>query len=208
MPLIDRVIGNAVQTDIAVGPGLNAGPLDALVEVSRLARREVIDITGRSAGSPGVHAYTDIAKRNPFFRVNHFPVLVFIGRSERDVRVTCDHVLPGARIAFLKGQSLRVDRRSEARADFPSATGRNTSARTTTPSSMVMPTSQSMSMLSRSTAIPRHSLPWAVFSPATRAGTPKSDRIKAACWRTFCNSLTTAFKPVRIICEHVRRHQS
>ena len=46
VPLVDAVIRNAVQADIAVGPGLNASPLDALVEIARLARRKVIDITG------------------------------------------------------------------------------------------------------------------------------------------------------------------
>src|ERR1700733_1228890 len=43
VPLVDAVIRHAVQADIAVGPGLNAGPLDALIEIAGLARRNMID---------------------------------------------------------------------------------------------------------------------------------------------------------------------
>src|SRR5262245_3781458 len=38
MPLIDRVIGDAVETDFAVAPWLNARPLDAIVKIFGLAR--------------------------------------------------------------------------------------------------------------------------------------------------------------------------
>src|SRR5499433_4532668 len=33
VPLVDAVIGNAVEPDLAVGPGLHAGPFDAVVEI-------------------------------------------------------------------------------------------------------------------------------------------------------------------------------
>src|SRR5882724_2516522 len=51
VPLVDAVIGNSVQADLAARPGLNARPFDAEVEVLRFARREVIDVTGRAARS-------------------------------------------------------------------------------------------------------------------------------------------------------------
>src|SRR5829696_5115683 len=38
VPLVDAVIGDAVEPDLAVRPGLHAGPLDAIVEVLGLAR--------------------------------------------------------------------------------------------------------------------------------------------------------------------------
>ena len=44
MPLVDAVVGDAVQADLAVGPRLHAGPFDAVVEIERLARREMIDV--------------------------------------------------------------------------------------------------------------------------------------------------------------------
>ncbi len=46
MPLVDGVIGDAVEADITVAPGLDAGPFDALIKVAGLAGREVIDVPG------------------------------------------------------------------------------------------------------------------------------------------------------------------
>src|SRR5207244_3711469 len=51
-PLVHRVVRNTVQPDLAVAPGLGSGPLNAVVEVLRLARRKVLDIAGRAAGAP------------------------------------------------------------------------------------------------------------------------------------------------------------
>src|SRR5262245_41002484 len=43
VPLVDGVVGDAAQPDLAVAPGLAGGPFDAVVEVPRLARGEVVD---------------------------------------------------------------------------------------------------------------------------------------------------------------------
>src|SRR5579864_1193149 len=43
LPLVDAVIRDAAETDLAVRPRLPCRPLDAFIEISRLARREVID---------------------------------------------------------------------------------------------------------------------------------------------------------------------
>src|ERR1700688_1375139 len=54
VPLIDAIIRDTVQADVAVGPRLNAGPLDALIAIAGLTRRKVIDISRRSAGAAGI----------------------------------------------------------------------------------------------------------------------------------------------------------
>ncbi len=51
LPLVDAVVGNAVEADLAVRPGLDAGPFDAVVEVLGLARREMIDEARRAAAA-------------------------------------------------------------------------------------------------------------------------------------------------------------
>src|SRR5262245_25487934 len=51
VPLVHAVIGDAVQADLAAGPRLHARPLDAVVEILRFPRREVVYIAGRAAGA-------------------------------------------------------------------------------------------------------------------------------------------------------------
>src|SRR5215510_7193185 len=48
VPLIDGVIGNTVEPDLAVRPRLRRGPFDAVVEILGFARREMIDETRRA----------------------------------------------------------------------------------------------------------------------------------------------------------------
>src|SRR5262249_9589021 len=50
VPLVYAVIGNPVETHLAVRPGLHTRPFNAIVEILRLARREMIDMAGRTAG--------------------------------------------------------------------------------------------------------------------------------------------------------------
>ncbi len=83
LPLVDPVIGDAIQPDLAVRPALDAGPLDASVEVARLARREMIDMAGRPPGAAQIDANAGIAMRHPLLGVDHFPVLVLVGRAMR-----------------------------------------------------------------------------------------------------------------------------
>jgi hypothetical protein len=108
VPLIDAVVRNAVEPDLAVRPRLHAGPFDALVEIFRLARREMIDHAGRAAGAAGIDAHAGIVMRHPFLRIDHFPALVEIAGARRDVGMLFRHALPRARIAVLEGEALGV----------------------------------------------------------------------------------------------------
>src|SRR5581483_5586587 len=51
LPLVDGVVGDAAQAHLAVRPWLRPGPLDAIVEVLRFARRPMLDMTGRAAAA-------------------------------------------------------------------------------------------------------------------------------------------------------------
>src|SRR6266478_1198087 len=108
MPLIDGVIGDTVEPDLAVRPRLRAGPFDAVVEVLGLAGREMIDETGRAPASAGIDAHAGIVVRHPFLRIDNFPALVEVARSGGDVGVLLDHALPGARIPVLEGEALGI----------------------------------------------------------------------------------------------------
>ena len=108
VPLVGREIGNSVEPDFAGRPGLYAGPLDAVVEILGLARRERIDDAGRTAGAAAVDAHDRIVVRHPFLRVDHFPALVEVAGSRGDVGMFFRHALPGARIAVLEGEVLGV----------------------------------------------------------------------------------------------------
>src|SRR6266403_771498 len=108
VPLVDGVIGDAAQADLAARPGLHARPLDALVQVLRLARREMLDAAGWAAGAARVDPQTGVALRHPFLGVDDFPVLVFVRRARGDLGMLADHALPGARVAVLEGEPLRI----------------------------------------------------------------------------------------------------
>ncbi len=108
VPLVDAVIGDAVEADLAARPRLHAGPLDAVVEILGLARREVIDEPRRAAGAARVDAHADIIVRHPLLRIDDFPVLILVGRAGGDVGVLVDHALPRARVAVLEGEVLGV----------------------------------------------------------------------------------------------------
>src|ERR1017187_5153305 len=51
LPLVDGVVRDAAQSDLAVRPRLHARPLDAIVKVLGLARRPVLDVAGRAAAA-------------------------------------------------------------------------------------------------------------------------------------------------------------
>src|SRR4029453_5718194 len=108
VPLIDAVLGDAVEPDLPVRPWLHGGPLDAIVKVARLPRREMIDEAWRATRAAGVHAYAHVAVRHPFLRIDDFPVLVTIARAVRDVGMLGDHALPRARVAVLESEPLGV----------------------------------------------------------------------------------------------------
>src|SRR5258708_6040316 len=79
MPLVDGIVGDAVEAHITVAPSLDAGPFDALIKVAGLASRKVIDIPGRSSGAARVDTYADIPVRHPFLGIDHFPILISVG---------------------------------------------------------------------------------------------------------------------------------
>src|SRR5919197_2272931 len=78
MPLVDSVVRNAVESHLAVAPWLRARPFDAVVEILGLARREVIDISGRGAAAARVHSHARVALRHPLLRIDDFPALELI----------------------------------------------------------------------------------------------------------------------------------
>ena len=51
VPLIDAVVGDTVEADLAVRPWLHARPFDAIVEVFCLSWREVVDESGGASGA-------------------------------------------------------------------------------------------------------------------------------------------------------------
>src|SRR5215813_524382 len=75
VPLVDAVVGDAVEADLAIRPGLHARPFDAIVEVLCFAWREMIDESRRAAAAAGVDAHTGVIVGHPFLRVHHFPAL-------------------------------------------------------------------------------------------------------------------------------------
>ena len=83
VPLVHGVVGNAVDADLAVAPGLRARPLDAVVEVLGLARRPHVEIAGRAAGAARIDAHDRVAVRHPFLRIDQLPVLVLVARALR-----------------------------------------------------------------------------------------------------------------------------
>src|SRR5215831_1613041 len=108
VPLIDRVVGDAVEPDLAVRPRLHAGPFDAVVKILRFPGREMIDKAGRAPAAARVDAHAGVVVRDPFLGIDHLPALVKVARSGGDVGVRVGHALPGARIAIMKSKALRI----------------------------------------------------------------------------------------------------
>src|SRR6185295_20134225 len=107
-PLVAGVVGNAVHADLAGAPGLLRRPLDAIVDVLRLAGAVVAEKAGRAAGAARVDADADVAVGHPLFRVDHFPVLVAVRRAGENVGVLARHDLPGGLVAFLEREALAI----------------------------------------------------------------------------------------------------
>ena len=108
LPLVHGVIGDAVDADFAVAPGLRAGPLDAPIEILRLARRPHVEMAGRAAGAARVDAHAGIAVRHPFLRIDQFPVLIFVARPLQHLGRGLGQARPIALVAFLERQALGV----------------------------------------------------------------------------------------------------
>ena len=108
VPLIDGVIRNSQQTDLAVAPSLRASPFDAGVHVLRFARAPRFDVTGRASPAARINADADIPVGHPAFGINHLPGLITIGRILRDLGVRLEHDVPRIGIALRKIQTLRI----------------------------------------------------------------------------------------------------
>src|SRR6185436_10859963 len=65
LPLVDAVIRNSVEPDFSVRPRLHACPLDAVVEIFRLAWGEMIDEARRASGAARVDANANVVVRYP-----------------------------------------------------------------------------------------------------------------------------------------------
>ena len=108
LPLVLRVVGNAVEADLAVRPGLDAGPIDALLEVLRLAQRPDVDHALGAPGAAAVDADADVAVRHPLLGVDDLPALILVGGAGRHVRMAFAHPPPLVAVEVLEMQPLAV----------------------------------------------------------------------------------------------------
>ncbi len=108
VPLIDGVIGNAVEPNFAARPRLRRGPFDTVVKVFGLARRKMINVTWRTPAATRIDPHAGVIVRHPFFRVDHLPTLIKIAGAGGDVGVKVHHALPGARVAVLESKPLGI----------------------------------------------------------------------------------------------------
>ncbi len=108
LPLVHRVVRDAVDADLAVRPRLHARPFDARGNVLRLARRPHFQIARRAPGAARVDAQADIAVRHPFLRVEQLPVLVLVAGAFEHVRRRRDDAQPRALVGLLHGEALGV----------------------------------------------------------------------------------------------------
>ena len=108
VPLVDCVVGDSVEADLAVAPGLCCGPFDAVVEVLGLARRKMIDEPRRASAPARIEAHAGVVVRHPLLRVDHFPILVVVAGMGGHIGMPRGHAIPGARIAVLEGETLAI----------------------------------------------------------------------------------------------------
>src|SRR5207247_10156448 len=113
----------AVEPNLAVAPWLDSGPLDAVVKIFSLARREMIDVTRRAAAASRIDAHANVAIRHPLLRIDDLPVLILIARACYNVRVRRGHGLPLVRITVLKGKPVRVGAVAEHDRIVPATAG-------------------------------------------------------------------------------------
>src|SRR5205814_486241 len=77
-PLVRGVVRDAVHADFARAPRLRGAPLDALVDVARLARVVVAEVAGRTPGAARIHPHARIALRHPLLQVDDLQDLVAV----------------------------------------------------------------------------------------------------------------------------------
>ena len=108
VPLVHRVIRDAIQPDLARAPRLPGCPLDAFIQVAGLPRRVWVEQARGAPRAAGVHPHAGVAIGDPLLRVNDLPVLVLVARATRHIRVLPGHELPLIGIPVLEGQPLGV----------------------------------------------------------------------------------------------------
>src|SRR5262249_58262715 len=104
LPLIHRIVGDAVEPDLSVAPRLVRRPLHAVIEVLGLAGRPEVEVAGRATGTARVDADADVAVGHPLLGIDHFPVLVLVRRACGHVRMLLDHAAPLVGVEILEVQ--------------------------------------------------------------------------------------------------------
>ena len=147
-PLVARVVRDAVHAHLAAAPGLRGGPFDAQMDVARLARVVMAQVSRRAPGAARVDADHRVTVRHPFLGVDDLPVLVPVRGAGERVGILARHDLPRRLVAVLEGEPLAVGAVAEDRRVAPGLRRQKTSARSTRPSSMRIGTSHSILMRS------------------------------------------------------------
>src|SRR5581483_5642308 len=105
-PLVAGVIRDAVHAHLARAPGLRRGPLDAQVDVVRLARVVVAQEPRRAPGAARVDADAGVAVGHPLLGIDDLPVRVAVGGARDRVGIVARHDLPRRLVAVLERQAL------------------------------------------------------------------------------------------------------
>src|SRR5207237_5553406 len=105
LPLVGGEVGDAVQPYFAARPGLRRRPLDAVVEIARLARRPDVDDAGRAPRAARVDAHAHIAIRHPLLRIDELPALIFVARAFEHLGRRLDQARPVGFVALLEGEA-------------------------------------------------------------------------------------------------------
>src|SRR3974377_264913 len=108
VPLINGVIRDAVESDLATRPRSGAGPFDGVVIIERLARREDVEIAGRAAGTARVDPHNRITPWHPYFGIDRFPSEEIMGGSCENIGVLLNQPIPHEFVMFLIFDALTI----------------------------------------------------------------------------------------------------
>ena len=108
LPLVLGIVGDAVEADLAVRPGLHARPVDALRKILCLAQRPDVDDAGRAPRAAAVDPDADVPVGHPFLRIDDLPALILVGRAGRHVGLVGAHAPPLVGVEVLEVQPLAV----------------------------------------------------------------------------------------------------
>ncbi len=107
-PLVDRVIGDPVDPDLAVAPGLVRRPLDAVVEILDLPFRQQVELARAAPGAASIDPDAGIAVRDPLLGIDVFPGLEGGCGPLLDLRIRGDHAVPAPLVALLERKAFPV----------------------------------------------------------------------------------------------------